>query len=204
MTLDLSKVPHLEERQALLAKLDARAALHAKRDEISAPFDKQREPTVLAESEADDAAREWFKAVETEQLAVIADANAKVVAARKTMNEALTASGEAREAAEASITEAEEEALADINKQIEEFDAALYESLGGESHPWTIDEYGDDHIERCVLTGLPLRDDDALLEDEVETGGHFLYHAVPFPAQPDVSEEAKALAATIDDNAEAA
>lgn len=198
MNFDLSKVPHLEERQALLVKLAERKVLIDERDAISAPFDAQREPTQKAEEEADNAARAAFDAVEREQNAIIAAANKRIVEARSVKRAAMDASGDARAAAQASINEAEQAALLEITERIEAFDTALLESLGAEDHPW-VSSHDDDFIERCMLTGLPLRDEDEKLADDDNTGGYVLRAVLFAPEEP--SDAAKAIADKLDNAA---
>lgn len=202
MTLDLSKVPHLEERKALLAKLAQRAALLDAREQASAPFEERRLPLIKAHDAACQAGDDARTPIVDAQEKIIADANAIIAEARGKIGEANTALYRARDdagrlydEAAAPIDAEESAALAPFEEKIAAFDKALFDELGGQSHPWELSE-GDDYIARCVLTGLPLRDDDETLEDDIETGGKFLRAAVPFPVE-EPSEEAKALAAKI-------
>jgi hypothetical protein len=136
--IDLSKIPMLAERQALLEKLIPRAAIQAEWDAARALLSSRHD-------------------------AAYQECRDKIIAARESCDEAVAAAQAARDAIVGPI----DLELAPIDEKFEarldEFDEAIFAEIGGETHPWVNDE---PPVSLCALTGLPIHDDDELFTDE--------------------------------------
>jgi hypothetical protein len=142
--IDLSKVPHLQERQALLAQLAKRDAIQAEYDAELGDLPRQRSVIVRQMIDALGAANAKFKAVR--------DAHFEEVS-------------RIRADAEAAFEPIDRQTNPIWAKFTERFDA-FNEVFVGEldANVWLIES--EEPIARCALTGLPLRSDDELLSDE--------------------------------------
>jgi hypothetical protein len=142
--IDLSKIPHLQERQALLAQLARRDAIQAEYDAEIGDLRKQR--TAIC--------REMGKELDI--------ANAKLKAARDAHAEEV---GQIRDKFAASLDAVDEKSnpiWAKYTERFDLFDEAFVGDLNADV--WLIEN--EEPIARCALTGLPLRADDELLSDE--------------------------------------
>jgi len=161
-SLDLSKVPHLEERRQLLEQFNPRRAIERERDAAIEPFQVRRRATLKTHT-------------------------ARILAIREELAKAIGARDD-----ELNVIDAEEGPVAlAFSQRLEAWDDAFQEALR-DDHSWRLGD--DEPIEFCTLTGLPLHDDDDVLDDDA-FGGRILRAALPFPnagGQPDDADEAEA------------
>jgi hypothetical protein len=151
ITIDLSKLSHLDLRQALAVKLAERDKLTAGRDAAVAALGQQREPY---EAAYDASRKEAQRARDDERNASERFYNAEIGRAASVLATATAVIDQAEAAAEKPY----DEAIGALDAEIE--------ALLGPDHCWRRDEYGDDYFERCALCGLPVHDDDDVLAEE--------------------------------------